>query len=1358
NPATLNEVKLTQVSTTNANITLDITTGKVTVAPNTPAGTYEVVYQIEDKLNPGQTKTATVTVTVSAPAMLAVNDSGNSSGYTGGTAVENVLANDTYNGNPATLNEVKLTQVSTTNANVTLDITTGKVIVAPNTPAGTYEVIYQIEDKLNPGQTKTATVTVTVSAPAMLAVNDSVNANDYTGGTAVENVLANDTYNGNPATRNELKLTQVSTTDPKVILDVTTGKVIVAPNTPAGTYEVLYQIEDKLNPGQTKTATVTVTVSAPTMLAVNDSGNSNGYTGGTAVENVLANDTYNGNPATLNEVKLTQVSTTNANVTLDPATGRVIVTPNTPAGTYEVVYQIEDKLNPGQTKTANVTVTVSAPAMLAVNDSGNANGYTGGTAVENVLANDTYNGNPATLNEVKLTQVSTTDPKVILDVTTGKVIVAPNTPAGTYEVLYQIEDKLNPGQTKTATVTVTVSAPTMLAVNDSGNSNGYTGGTAVENVLANDTYNGNPATLNEVKLTQVSTTNANVTLDPATGRVIVTPNTPAGTYEVVYQIEDKLNPGQTKTANVTVTVSAPAMLAVNDSGNANGYTGGTAVENVLINDTYNGNPATLNEVKLTQVSTTDPKVSLDVATGKVIVAPNTPAGTYEIVYQIEDKLNPGQTKTATVTVTVSAPAMLAVNDSGNANGYTGGTALENVLINDTYNGNPATLNEVKLIQVSTTNANITLDITSGKVNATPNTPAGTYEVVYQIEDKLNPGQTKTATVTVTVSAPAMLAVNDSGNTNGYSGGTAVENVLANDTYNGNLATLNEVKLTHVSTTNAKVTLDPATGKVNVAPNTPAGVYEVVYQIEDKLNPGQTKTATVTVTVSVPVMVATVDSGNSNGYTGGTAVENVLANDTYNGNPATLNEVKLTQVSTTDPKVSLDVATGKVTVAPNTPAGTYEVVYQIEDKLNPGQTKTATVTVTVSAPAMLAVSDSGNANGYIGGTAVENVLINDTHNGNPATLNEVKLTQVSSTNAKVTLDITSGKVIVAPNTPAGTYEVVYQIEDKLNPGQTKTATVTVTVSAPAMLAVNDSGNANGYTGGTAVENVLANDTYNGNPATLNEVKLAQVSTTNANVTLDPDTGKVNVEPNTPAGMYEVVYQIEDKLNPGQTKTATVTVTVSAPAMLAVNDSGNANGYTGGTAVENVLINDTYNGSPATLNEVKLTQVSTTDPKVSLDVTTGKVNVAPNTPAGTYEVVYQIEDKLNPGQTKTATVTVTVSAPVMVAVNDSGNANGYTGGTAVENVLINDTYNGNPVTLNEVKLTQVSTINAKVTLDPATGKVNVAPNTPAGTYEVVYQIEDKLNPGQTKTATVTITVSAPAMLAVNDSGNANGYTGG
>ncbi|RYX78100.1 hypothetical protein EON76_06980, partial [bacterium] len=542
----------------------------------------------------------------------------------------------------------------------------------------------------------------------------------------------------------------------------------------------------------------------------------------------------------------------------------------------------------------------------------------------------------------------------------------------------------------------------------------------------------------------------------------------------------------------------------------------------------------------------------------------------------------------------------------------------------------------------------------------------------------------------------MIATNDAGTANGAAGGVAVNNVLANDTYNGNVATTTVVTLTQVSTTNANVTLNPATGAINVAAGTPSGSYTVTYQIADKLNPTLTKTAVATITVDAPALVANDDAGTANGFSGATAIADVLVNDTYNNGPATLNNVNLSQVSTTNSNVTLDPATGKVNVAANTPAGTYTVVYQIQDKINPAQTKNANAVVTVTAPQIIANADLGSINGLTGGTAVPNVLTNDTYNGAPATLTNVTLTQVSTTNPNVTLNTTTGVVSVAANTPAGTYDVVYRITDKLNPSQSTTATATITVNAPAMVATADNGNANGFTGGTAVPNVLANDTYNGNPATLTNVTLTQVSSDNAKVKLDPATGAILVEAGTPVGTYTVVYQIEDKLNPGQKTTANVTVTVTAPGILATNDSGSINGFTGGTAVGNVLVNDTYNGTTATLNEVSLSLVSSSNPRVKLDPGTGAVTVDSGTPAGTYTVEYRIADKINPTLTSNATATIIVSAPAIVANADNGNANGFTGGKAVPNVLTNDTYNGSPATLTNVTLTQVSTTNAGVTL--------------------------------------------------------------
>ncbi|MFV5696617.1 hypothetical protein ACM55G_14405, partial [Flavobacterium sp. LB3P122] len=130
-----------------------------------------------------------------------------------------------------------------------------------------------------------------------------------------------------------------------------------------------------------------------------------------------------------------------------------------------------------------------------------------------------------------------------------------------------------------------------------------------------------------------------------------------------------------------------------------------------------------------------------------------------------------------------------------------------------------------------------------------------------------------------------------------------------------------------------------------------------------------------------------------------------------------------------------------------------------DNLNNGAntslTKTTTVTgnepdpnlsnntSTTTANIIIANDDTGSpVNGGIGGVAFINVLDNDTLNGLPFLPVQVNTTFVSSTNAGVTLSGTN--VIVAANTPAGTYSLIYQICEVLNPANCDLATVSVTV--------------------------------------------------------------------------------------------------------------------------------------------------------------------------------------------------------------------------------------------------------------------------------------------------------------------------
>ncbi|MDP1623711.1 MAG: Ig-like domain-containing protein, partial [Bacteroidales bacterium] len=324
----------------------------------------------------------------------------------------------------------------------------------------------------------------------------------------------------------------------------------------------------------------------------------------------------------------------------------------------------------------------------------------------------------------------------------------------------------------------------------------------------------------------------------------------------------------------------------------------------------------------------------------------------------------------------TVPIIVIVADDDDAsgtpvNGYTGGTAVTNVLDNDLLNGVAVIPSEVVITAVSDPADGVTLNTTTGEVTVDPGTAAGTYYITYEICEALNPANCDQALVTVVVSAAPILANADYGTTvNGYTGGTSFTNVLGNDLLNGLAVIPSEVTLTTVSSTSAGVTLSGT--NVVVAAGTAAGNYTLIYKICEVLNPTNCDTAIVYVPVSAASIAANDDDATGspvNGYTGGTAVSNVLDNDLLNGVAVIPSEVVITAVSDPADGVTLNTVTGEVTVDPGTAAGTYYITYQICEALNPANCDPALVTVVVSAAPILAEADYGTSvNGYLGGTS------------------------------------------------------------------------------------------------------------------------------------------------------------------------------------------------------------------------------------------------------------------------------------------------------------------------------------------------------------------------------------------------------
>ena len=654
--------------------------GTLTVAPNTPAGTYTVSYTICEKANPTNCSTATATVKVIT--LDAVNDGTKVLPKTGGNIT--VLNNDIYG--------VPTGVTSVTTANVSLTITynggisgltvnsDGTLNVPASTPAGTYNnVEYRICTLTTPVVCDTATLTI-VKQPEIIANDDVFSGVVSTTNITVGNVLNNppsgsDTLNGNQATTANVAIAVVTPAVGTVVpyLTPATGNVVIPTGTPTGTYTITYRICEKDQTGtpttNCDTATVTVNVTSPivtptpTVHATPDTFTYSG-TATQTVGNVLTNDTVSGTTsATTSNVTISQVSTPTGSVVprIDTTNGNVIVPNNTPAGIYTITYQICTVATPTACATATVQVTVPAatptPTVQANPDTFTYSG-TATQTVGNVLTNDTVSGTTsATTSNVTISQVSTPTGTVVprIDTTNGDVIVTNNTPAGIYTITYQICTVATPTACATATVQITVPAatptPTVQANPDTFTYSG-TATQTVGNVLTNDTVSGTTsATTSNVTISQVSTPTGTVVprIDTTNGDVIVTNNTPAGIYTITYQICTVATPTACATATVQITVPAAtptptiAPIAVDDRATTPLNT--PIVVNVLANDTLNG--------------ATTPNVVANPANGTVIVnldgsieyRHNTGfTGTDTFVYEL---CNPqGNCDSATVTIEV----------------------------------------------------------------------------------------------------------------------------------------------------------------------------------------------------------------------------------------------------------------------------------------------------------------------------------------------------------------------------------------------------------------------------------------------------------------------------------------------------------------------------------------------------------------------------------------------------------------------------------------------------------------------------------------------------------------------------------
>ena len=1480
-----NVVTITQTSAPSA-VNVDTATGQIKVAANTPAGVYEVKYKITEKgqTTPSGEATAKVVVTNKvelAPATIpsTVNPPTNTTPKT----IANVLDKAKINGNVPTTSNAKVEVVTPAPAAPGevvpyIDPATGNVVVPPGTKAGNHPITYKVCDKVPAGQEaaqtcKTATITIPVTGNTPTAVADDFSghkverstSNKFVNdGTNDVNVLSNDALGSNTNITTALvTINQTATTNPGVTIDTATGKVKVAANTPAGEYTVKYTLTQK--GGTTPSAEVPVKVVVTNKLELGPASIPSSVTPATdgtdkEIGDVLNGTKLNGTPTTIgtgpNQVTVTVVTPATPQgsapvPTLDPATGKVKIPAGVPAGPYTIKYKICDNATPASAKSCEektLNITVAANNLTPIADDFSsfkvekpaANTFVKNGANDvNVLTNDKL-GNRTGLdtNVVEITQTSSTDANVGIDVATGKVKVGPGANAGEHVIRYTLKEKGQSNASTPVTVKVTVTnkvevTPATIPASVTPSTDNTTP-KEIGNVLNQTKINGNTPTPAQVTITEtVPAPKGNPSdkvpyIDPTTGKVVVPAGVKPGSYPITYKVCDKaLGAANTcKTATITVNVAGNTITPDDDDFSAyklehptvdTFVTDGTNPVNILTNDKLGARTGlTTNLVTITP-TVTNPNVSIDTDSGKVKVKANAPAGVYTVKYKITEKGQTTASAEKTVTVVVTNKLVTNNGNYGGAPSTTstpadGGNVLDNVRINGSTS-NPSPSDVTISVDVPATGTTVPYLETSGadkgKIKLPQGTPSGTYTIKYTVCDNAPAAakSCKQATATVVVDANAIIATNDTNNKDvEFNANTAQNvkaasnndlNVLDNDKL-GATTGLNNTQVT-IQTTQpeANITIQPD-GKVQVAAGKAAGVYELKYKIKDNANPTNiSHEATVKVVVKNKLAFdpfpATPVKPSTDNTTPADRID-VLDKTKLNGNTPTINDVTIevtdpaTPQSLGDKVPELDPATGKINVPAGVKPGPYTIKYKVCDKVA-GEAKTCktnTVTLTVAGNTITAVADDftahkverSNTDKFVkNGTNDVNVLTNDkldTRTG--LTKDLVTITQTHTSEPKVTIE-PDGRVKVAANAPAGTHTIKYRITEKGQTTASNEVEVKVVVTNKIELdhtavVSNPVTPSTDSTTPKEIGDVLDGTKLNGTKPTIgtgpNQVSVTVTNPATSPVpgdpvpALDTTTGKVKIPAGVKPGNYNITYKVCDNATPQTCESTTVTVQVQGNTTTAVADDFSAHKVEhpttntfvkDGTNDVNVLSNDKLgNNSNISTNEVTITQTATSDPKVTINTATGKVKVAANTPAGEYTVKYKFTEKGQPATQASAEKEVKVVVTNKLVNNNanysgaaSTNSTPTNAGNVLDNVRINDA-TSNPAPSDVTISVDVPATGTKVpyleTSGPDAGKIKIPQGTPSGPYTIKYTVCDKA-PGAAKSckqATATVTVGA------------------
>ena len=701
---------------------------------------------------------ATMTLTVT-PTTLSVPN-----GALGGTT-SSVVPNITLGGvaSPST-NSVTIT-FSGLPTGVT-STTGGRLIVAPNTPAGSHTITYRVCETANNNNCKTVNTQLVIGAATPTVSTETFTASTTTA-TVVPGTIGNILTNASVGTRSAtagvggnvtITLTHTPTTPNAPQINPSTGSVTVSSNTPPGVYTITYTLCSAVSTCVPGVATITVPQLKPYIPAANitHSGTTTTTytvtTGGSVKGGTQSATTGIGGTVTITNVVNPTPRTPGAPVpSLNPNNGVITVPPTTPNGVYTITYDVCTTATPTACSSHVATVTVGSVTPTVVPDAFTATTTTATVVpgvIGNVLTNDRVGTQSATTGvggnvTINVTRTPTTPNAPVLDASTGSVTVSGNTPAGVYSISYEV---CNGALCTAATLTVTVPQlkPYIPAANitHSGTTTTTytvtTGGSVKGGTQSATTGIGGTVTITNVVNPTPRTPGAPVpSLNPNNGVITVPPTTPNGVYTITYDVCTTATPTACSSHVATVTVGSVTPTEVPEANNITAYT--------RINT-----PVTVGVTSSTTLTVSIPSqpangTAVSNGDGTITYRPNNGfKGTDSFEYSL---CNAAGCRTATITVRVTSELIIYNGVSIGGSDKNNHFHIEGI---ENYPNNTVRIYNrwgVKVFEMSgynnTTKAFRGVSDARATLEASDNLPQGTYYYIIEYVDEHNKTQTET---------------------------------------------------------------------------------------------------------------------------------------------------------------------------------------------------------------------------------------------------------------------------------------------------------------------------------------------------------------------------------------------------------------------------------------------------------------------------------------------------------------------------------------------------------------------------------------------------------------------------------------